>query len=151
MTSFSYRIDGVLPASESHWSCHVADELWLILAFLRRGSLIVKRPFDCIAGLLKLHSWREFCRFLFGTYHRRDQLASLLTENFAKPPQVLDVIICHVQPLVAEPSTRALQDLNKKSGRASRPATLLRLLCRSEHLGRRREGEVNSGPCECQI
>ena len=116
MASFLYRIDGVLPASESHWSCHAADELWLIiLAFLRRGSLIVKGPFGCILG-----QRREFRRFLFGTYHRRDQLASLLTENFAKPPQVLDVISCHVQPLAAEPSIRALQDLSKKSGRGLR-------------------------------
>jgi endopeptidase Clp ATP-binding regulatory subunit ClpX len=43
---------------------------------------------DCIAGLLELHQRREFRRFLFGTYHRRDQLASLLTENFAKPPKL---------------------------------------------------------------
>src|SRR5215472_12741540 len=68
-------------------------------AFLRRRSFVLKCPFHRIAGPLEFDQWRKLCWFLLGTYHCRNQLASLLTKNLAKPPQVLVVVNCHLQPL----------------------------------------------------
>src|SRR5215475_9990578 len=67
--------------------------------FLRRGSFVLKCPFHCIAGLLEFDQSRKLCWFLLGTYHCRNQLASQLTENLAKSPQVLEVVNCHLQLL----------------------------------------------------
>src|SRR5215467_13474517 len=61
----------------------------------RRGSFVLKCPCHRIAGLLEFDQWRKLCWFLLGTYHCRNQLASLLPTNLAKPPQVLVVVNCH--------------------------------------------------------
>src|SRR5262245_10637470 len=85
-------------------------------AFLRSRGFVLKCPLNRIAGLLEFHQWRKFRWFLLSAYHCCDQLASLLAENLAKPLQVLEVFNCHLNPVLAECSNRALLNLSEKSG-----------------------------------
>lgn len=72
------------------------------------------------AGGLTLPLVAQILLFLLGTYHSRDQLASLLAKNLARRPQVLEVInTC--PPL----SQAVLTELCLRVPRERRPLALL--------------------------